>query len=633
MKDKLSIIVSSILLTSTICAKDINIINGWQMKGSDSGFSNMNSFNKNCIDAVWTYDTTNSKWEAYSPNTAMQSLINKSSIVNLSNLKENDGFWVKGNSNCVIDGNITIQDGKINLLYSTNIDDEIPLIAIDKDNNTSMVFTKSTNDTIEDIFYQDNKNDFWVKTTMDNNGVPSSFELSDGTKGIFKDFTSDGFSVEINGETKLFNYNSVLGNNKVLKKIIGESLFEKWKNSYSLLGGKTLGALTADDMLAIGGAIVGASIVIGTGGSGLVVASIFSASTMLLQGSCKLNIGDACEAKKGLEYAVDTVGAIGDVLDCKKGNLVKCTTLTNTVVQYVGKAQNIITDENFLKNITVNKVIDTVGESSSTDYLTLGALQMTSDGTLVTDVSSNVDVKNILISQDTTLQDGLVAYYEFEDNANDSSGNGNDGTEYGGVSYVDGVIGKAGSFDDSYILVNNSDSLKFINSFSVSFWFNTQSNIGMDGYGSEIAYGSQTIIAKSGDRKGFTIKTSVKEASNLQYPYMFNGKCCSDYGYSLKLNYDEESKKYISNGLSMNEWHIMSYIYKNNIMKVYVDGILENTSEENKFYINEINTERLQIGISESASWYPYHGLIDDLRIYDRALSETEIEELYQLGE
>ena len=45
------------------------------------------------------------------------------------------------------------------------------------------------------------------------------------------------------------------------------------------------------------------------------------------------------------------------------------------------------------------------------------------------------------------LVDGLIAHYEFEGNAYDSSGNGNDGEEFGGVSYVDGVMGKAANFD------------------------------------------------------------------------------------------------------------------------------------------------------------------------------------------
>ena len=57
------------------------------------------------------------------------------------------------------------------------------------------------------------------------------------------------------------------------------------------------------------------------------------------------------------------------------------------------------------------------------------------------------------------LTDGLVAHYEFEGNAKDSSGNGNDGTEHGGVSYTNGVIGKAGSFDgvDDYLNLSKAD--------------------------------------------------------------------------------------------------------------------------------------------------------------------------------
>ena len=38
-----------------------------------------------------------------------------------------------------------------------------------------------------------------------------------------------------------------------------------------------------------------------------------------------------------------------------------------------------------------------------------------------------------------SLDDGLVAYYPFDGNANDSSGNGNNGTENGGVTYTTGV--------------------------------------------------------------------------------------------------------------------------------------------------------------------------------------------------
>ena len=95
-------------------------------------------------------------------------------------------------------------------------------------------------------------------------------------------------------------------------------------------------------------------------------------------------------------------------------------------------------------------------------------------------VSTSKLMDNVLaisIPKDTTtdtinLSDGLVAHYEFEGDANDSSGNGNHGTEHGGVSYVDGVIGQAGSFDgvDDYINISHNDSL-VPKSYSVSVFY------------------------------------------------------------------------------------------------------------------------------------------------------------------
>ena len=244
-----------------------------------------------------------------------------------------------------------------------------------------------------------------------------------------------------------------------------------------------------------------------------------------------------------------------------------------------------------------------------------------------------VNVNSRKVEETVNLNKGLVAHYEFEGNVNDNSGNGNNGTEYGKISYVDGVIGKAGSFDRNYIIVPNSNSLQFNQEFSISFWFNTQSNIGMDDYGNVIDNGRQAIIAKSGDRAGFVIHTEVDINTDLRYPHIFNGRCCKSTAYWLRFPYDEENKKYISSGIPIKSWHNIVYFYKNGIMSVYVDGKLINISEKDKFYIDEINARELHIGIGEGRHWYPYYGYIDDIRIYNRALNETEIKELYNLGQ
>ena len=69
------------------------------------------------------------------------------------------------------------------------------------------------------------------------------------------------------------------------------------------------------------------------------------------------------------------------------------------------------------------------------------------------------------------LNDGLVAYYPFDGNANDFSGSGNHGTEYNGVSYRPGVKGQAASFDgiDDYVKAS-SDGLP-TGERTVSLWF------------------------------------------------------------------------------------------------------------------------------------------------------------------
>jgi len=143
----------------------------------------------------------------------------------------------------------------------------------------------------------------------------------------------------------------------------------------------------------------------------------------------------------------------------------------------------------------------------------------------------------------------------------------------------------------------------------------------MNGWGDTEDGGSQTMIAKSGDRRGFRIRTSVDINTKLQYPNIHNGRCCVSSSYSIGIN-DKD-------GIKMKEWHMLSFVYNNNKMYVYIDGKLSNISEENKFYIDEINTQQLQIGIGQSEVWYPYHGLIDNLRIYNRALNEKEIKELF----
>ncbi|NWF67389.1 MAG: LamG domain-containing protein, partial [Campylobacterales bacterium] len=205
----------------------------------------------------------------------------------------------------------------------------------------------------------------------------------------------------------------------------------------------------------------------------------------------------------------------------------------------------------------------------------------------------------ILSAGNAGISDGLVAHYEFEGNANDSSGNGNNGTEYGGVGYVDGVIGKAGSFDgmDNYISRNIDVSET---KYSVSVFFKTTS---LDGGLFQVGDGELGVNGHD------------------RHIYLSSGKVCtrvwSDETICTGTKYDD------------NSWHNIVHKYDGTKQYIYVDGSLLATGSKGS---SDFDWQtHISIGFSQDAYNKYFNGLIDDLRIYNRALSDSEIKELYNL--
>src|SRR3990167_996949 len=87
---------------------------------------------------------------------------------------------------------------------------------------------------------------------------------------------------------------------------------------------------------------------------------------------------------------------------------------------------------------------------------------------------SQVDYITFSIGQDTIPIQGLVAYYPFNGNTNDESGNGNNGTLYGPTLTTDrfGNPNKAYSFNGTsdYIRVSDSQSLDIGDSLTITAW-------------------------------------------------------------------------------------------------------------------------------------------------------------------
>ena len=206
------------------------------------------------------------------------------------------------------------------------------------------------------------------------------------------------------------------------------------------------------------------------------------------------------------------------------------------------------------------------------------------------------------------LKRGLVAYYPFDGNANDMSGNGHHGTVNGNVKPTTGRKNDPnGAYQFpgqamNYISVANSADLNN-NSFTINAWVYTDKN----------DYGKNYIVDKGRDISIGTYRLFVDGVG--AYTKGTNGA----------------GVKQIP---EVRQWHMITGTVSGNKAKFYIDGKLvsESTLGDN-FKCN--TSDPLTIGMHYyngcPSYWaYPYYGKIDDLRIYNRNLSAEEIMELYK---
>ena len=229
-------------------------------------------------------------------------------------------------------------------------------------------------------------------------------------------------------------------------------------------------------------------------------------------------------------------------------------------------------------------------------------------------------------SSDTSvdLQNGLVAYYGFEDNLIDSTANNNIGTKTTNVNFSDGKHGRAVSFggvsSPGHIKINNSSSLQFSDGATYSGWLKIDQMVAMDGWGrTTTSYGGGTFFAKSHDRSGAGFKYHLNEQNE--------GSASTSTFDSWKGGWDDANYVFSS---SLNNWVYVTYTFSSTAgTKIYFNGELWRVSS-NPVNFTQMNGQDLYLG-KFSDSWYPLAGMIDDFSIYNRLLSQQEILDLFEV--
>jgi chitinase len=215
---------------------------------------------------------------------------------------------------------------------------------------------------------------------------------------------------------------------------------------------------------------------------------------------------------------------------------------------------------------------------------------------------------------------GLVAYYPFNGNANDESGNGNNGTTIS-VSPISDRFGSTnrafrfgGFYHPSSVRVPNSSSLRFSTSASFSFWIRIDSIAGMDMWGYyKPSGGAHCFWAKNHDRTGIVCLIGFQNDQQIE----------------LKWGSISDISPTRTN-LAVGMWyHIVTNISITGY-QVYVNGTLVGSGSKTVDF-TRTNSNDLYFG-KFSDTWYPLNGAMDDIRIYNRALTSAEIQQLYHEG-
>lgn len=225
----------------------------------------------------------------------------------------------------------------------------------------------------------------------------------------------------------------------------------------------------------------------------------------------------------------------------------------------------------------------------------------------------------------SALDDGVVAYYSFDScTAIDVSGNGHDGRVYGEPQCVGGVVGSAMWFDgdDDWIDIGDSDDLR-LTSFTITMWFKMDPSDSLYNQGS-----SWSILLTKGGIGDDCYGDNANYLVGVKNGYLYAG-----FEREAHQCYGVDNDEFLRIPISaLTGWTFLALTYDSSTkaLKLYINGELvgyRHTGGD-----PELNSQPLRIADNSLNYYDKFRGYLDEVRIYNRPLSESEIKTLYLQG-
>jgi len=196
----------------------------------------------------------------------------------------------------------------------------------------------------------------------------------------------------------------------------------------------------------------------------------------------------------------------------------------------------------------------------------------------------------------------LVGWYKFDGNSDDSSGYGNHGTVQSSPAYVEGKIGQAISFDgtDDYVFTDLSYQLPL---YSLAMWFR------VDG-----GTGNRAIFSSYEAGSGRGILIEIRNNDILRYTHRFPFGSSGGTRIETDTTYTDGA------------WYHVAGVKTADEMVLYVNGEQVVSAADNTQFGQ--TPLRVALGVHRHDSLQRFFwGPIDDVRIYNRALTQGEIQQ------
>ncbi|MFB0555413.1 MAG: LamG-like jellyroll fold domain-containing protein [Phycisphaerae bacterium] len=210
----------------------------------------------------------------------------------------------------------------------------------------------------------------------------------------------------------------------------------------------------------------------------------------------------------------------------------------------------------------------------------------------------------VLTSLAEAADPDLVGYWKFDETSGniafDSSGNGNDGTLNGDPQWAAGQLGGALELDGEgdYVDIGNDPIFNITDQITVACWIKV----------SQFTDSWQAIFTMGDDSWRLQRQTTT---DNLCWACSGVTGTPGDWWLHGEVNVND------------GEWHHTVGVYDGSKYYLYVDGDLDASKDASG--TTNISSYPVLIGANAQQSGREFEGLIDDVRIYKRALNETEI--------